>query len=108
MSNAEYFQQGDILIERVDAAPTGETVPPENGRIILAKGELTGHAHAIEDIAGIKFIKGADGNFYLVLPEVRDLVHPEHRTVTLPPGSYRVRRVREYDHFTEESRPVCE
>lgn len=104
MEKQEFFQQGDVIVERVDTVPTGEAVPPENGRIILAKGEATGHAHAIEDIAGIRFIKGADGNHYLVLPEGRDLVHQEHKTVKLPPGSYRVRQVREYDHFAEETR----
>lgn len=108
MNNAEFYQQGDVIIERVETMPEGEVVAPENGRFILAKGELTGHAHAIEDIAGIKFVKGADGNFYLSLPSARDLVHEEHKMVNLPAGSYRVRQVREYDHFVEEIRGVLD
>lgn len=108
MSDAEYYQQGDVIVERVDAVPQGDEVAAENGRIILAKGELTGHTHAIEEIAGVSFVKGQDGNFYLSLPAERTLVHPEHQAIAIPAGLYRVRQVREYDHFAEEARPVCE
>jgi hypothetical protein len=44
-------RQGDVLLERVgdfDQLPTGLVpVPRDRGRVILAYGEVTGHAHAL-------------------------------------------------------------
>jgi len=41
-------RQGDIFIKRVPALPTDlAELPREGGRVILAHGEVTGHAHAI-------------------------------------------------------------
>lgn len=108
MSDAEYYQQGDVIVERVEVFPQGEAVPAEGGMLILARGELTGHTHAIDEVDGVRLIKGTDGNLYLSLPLERNLVHQEHQTIAIPPGLYRVRQVREYDHFAEEARPVHE
>lgn len=47
---SDQYRQGDVFIIRRDAIPDGlEPVARENGRIILAHGEVTGHAHAIKD-----------------------------------------------------------
>ena len=44
------IRQGDVLILPVDKLPDGCTeVPNDKGRIVLAYGEVTGHAHAIAD-----------------------------------------------------------
>lgn len=104
----EYYQQGDVIIERVEAVLSGKAVPPEGGRLILAKGEATGHAHAIEDIAGVELVNGPDGNLYLMLPAERSVVHDEHKTIVIPAGLYRVRQVREYDHFDEKGRGILD
>lgn len=41
------YRQGDVIIERVSALPKGlQVVPRDGGRVILAYGEVTGHAHA--------------------------------------------------------------
>jgi len=43
------YRQGDVLLIRVDALPTGlREIPRDRGRVVLAYGETTGHAHAIE------------------------------------------------------------
>lgn len=45
----EHYRQGDVLIERIDSVPDdAQPVPLEDGRIVLAHGEVTGHAHAIK------------------------------------------------------------
>lgn len=92
-------RQGDILLVPVESLPDGLTeVPREEGRIILAEGEATGHLHAIDseeatflatDLAEI------EGRFLQVEEEVA-LEHPEHDTVMVPPGAYEVRRQRSY------------
>lgn len=43
-------RQGDVLLTPVSSLPAGCTeVPHDKGRIVLAYGEVTGHAHAIAD-----------------------------------------------------------
>lgn len=93
------YRQGDILLVPIGEVPDGlKEVPREDGKIILAEGEATGHLHAIEapeatflatDLADI------EGRFLDVEAEVT-LEHPEHDAVTLPAGPYEVRRQREY------------
>jgi hypothetical protein len=44
------LRQGDVQIQQISKLPQGCTeVPPEGNRIVLAHGEVTGHAHAIYD-----------------------------------------------------------
>ena len=45
-----HYRQGDVLIERIPSLPANaKKMARENGRVILAHGEVTGHAHAITD-----------------------------------------------------------
>lgn len=44
------LRQGDVQLQQVNSLPAGCTeVAPEGNRIVLAHGEVTGHAHAIYD-----------------------------------------------------------
>ena len=44
------FRQGDVGLIPVASLPDGaKKVPRDKGRIVLAYGEVTGHAHAIYD-----------------------------------------------------------
>jgi len=92
-------RQGDILLVPVEAVPDGLVeVPRENGRIILAEGEETGHLHMIESPEALFSAEDLDSielRFLQVEAEV-ELVHPEHDTIMLEPGAYEVRRQREY------------
>ena len=94
----ECYRQGDVLLVRIDGGPrSGATVPREDGRIVLAHGEVTGHAHAIVDDAA-ELISGeqADELFLQVYGDEVELVHEEHDTIHLRTGCYRVVRQREY------------
>jgi len=65
--------------------------------LVLARGEATGHAHRIET-DGFAEAYSKDGNLFLrVVGSPAKVVHEEHRTIQLPPGTYRVWRQREYD-----------
>ena len=91
-------RQGDVLIRRVSKIPAGVTaVPLDAGRVILAYGEVTGHAHAVEGDVQLLAADIADleRRFLRVEAECR-VVHEEHGTVTLEPGDYEVTRQREY------------
>jgi len=102
------IQQGDVIIESVDGIP-GDCKPGKlnQGQIVLAEGETTGHAHRIAEVAGVVF-KEKDGMFYLENRNELKVNHEEHKTVFIPPGTWRIRKVQEYDHFAEEARAVAD
>jgi hypothetical protein len=70
-------------------------IPRDHGRIILAEGEATGHAHAV-DSPEAALLELAEGERYLRVDAPCDLVHEEHAAIVLDPGLYRVIRQREY------------
>lgn len=104
------WRQGDVLIERVEILPGKITPQPENGRIILAHGEVTGHAHELVEVqhsqifdADESFKIGGDLDDVRALPRMALTVgrktavkHQEHQRIPLKKGSYRVTRQREY------------
>ncbi len=90
------YRQGDVIMIRVDKMPSGLTeVQRESGRVILAHGELTGHAHAIAD-AHASLRTTAEGRTFLIVDEIVELRHEEHSAVALPPGVYQTVRQTEY------------
>src|SRR5471030_808714 len=100
------YRQGDVLVVPVKLIPNGLTlVNREKGLVILAHGEVTGHAHAIksEKAALFRDLKLMEV-FMSVTDEPVALEHEEHGTITIPPGNYRVIRQREY--HPEEIRRV--
>ncbi|NKY86739.1 hypothetical protein [Nocardia veterana] len=95
------FRQGDVLLvpvaeESIPPAVLGAPGEPRDarGRMVLALGEVTGHAHA-SSAPGRLIRTGGDGAM-LHLPEGGRLVHEEHAAIPLPSGWYRVVRQREY------------
>lgn len=106
------LRQGDVALVRVERLPEGcIEVPNDRGRIVLAYGEVTGHAHAIADhrvaarptpaaadeiaeaaIARAKtrarLVVAPDGQRYLEVSEPVSLKHEEHTAHEIPPGVY--------------------
>lgn len=94
-NNKKQYRQGDVWIERVDRIPEGtEPVKPENGRLILARGEATGHHHSIDAKFGALLAKGAER--FLKVEKTVQLKHQEHDPIQLPAGDYIVSIQREY------------
>lgn len=95
----QIFRQGDVGLVRVASVPVKTTaIPRDNGRIVLAYGEVTGHAHAILDEA-VELVREMDTNdrFLRIMNSGgATLTHEEHATVMLPPGDYRVIQQVEY------------
>lgn len=101
-------QQGDVTFERVDAMPTSGTVLTASARgYVLAEGEVTGHAHVIDPNAVLE-LREVDGVLYARIGEPTEVRHEEHGPVVLEPGTWRVNRVQEYDHFAEEARTIAD
>ncbi|MEU1184668.1 hypothetical protein ABZ464_45070 [Streptomyces sp. NPDC005820] len=97
------YRQGDVLIVPVDTAavpPHVAQAPREardgRGRLVLALGEVTGHAHAVVGPGDLVREPGPFGPLLLHLPQGGRVVHEEHAVIPLPKGWYRVIRQREY------------
>jgi hypothetical protein len=88
------FRQGDVLLVAVPRIPKDAVRQRRKGRLVLAEGEATGHAHAIAERDAREFRVG-DERFVLVRSAAR-LIHEEHATIDLPRGAYRVVIQREY------------
>lgn len=90
-----HFRQGDVLLIAVAAIPDGATPEHRSGRIVLAEGEVTGHAHAIGEPDARTF--SHHGQRYLLTKSIAQLVHEEHAPIEVPAGSWRIVIQREYE-----------
>jgi hypothetical protein len=116
------LRQGDVLLIAVAAATAGKTLARDKGRIVLAYGEVTGHAHAIEspkvtlraisDAAAAKQLLASVGLKaeirdeevvgLLEVDEAAELRHEEHATIPLAAGErFVVLRQREWSDAEE-------
>ncbi|MET7286606.1 hypothetical protein [Streptomyces sp. NPDC005573] len=97
------YRQGDVLIVSVteEAVPAHVAHAPREprdarGRLVLALGEVTGHAHAVVGPGELIREPGPFGPLLLHLRQGGRVVHEEHAAITLPRGWFRVIRQREY------------
>lgn len=95
------IRQGDVILVPVNEIPNKtKKVERENGLVILAHGEVTGHHHAIREEA-VELVTTEQANelrmwLSVTTNEPVALTHQEHATLLVPPGKYEVRRQREY------------
>jgi len=92
-------RQGDVLVEAVDEIPkAAKPVKPDNGRTILAYGEVTGHAHALPGARAKLFRAGDETSLtsYLHVEAPAELKHDEHNKIAFVPGKYRVIQQRQW------------
>lgn len=111
------YRQGDVLIiplppdARLQPSSGLKPVERDHGRVVLAYGEVTGHAHAIADDGVELFdfvaselpptaVRVASHNDnserLLVVEKGAALRHEEHDEIRLPAGRYIVRQQRQY------------
>lgn len=126
----KFFQQGDVLFHQSELPNNLEVITSP----VIQEGEHTGHAHRIvmfrhgEEFCGVgqaatmqnkanelyhpnweMLLDKSTGTRYLkVADEPIEVSHEEHKTISVPPGKYRIEIVREYDHFLEEARKVVD
>lgn len=98
--NAGPIRQGDVLLIPVDEMPTGLVKQNRGPRgLVIAEGEVTGHAHCILDDVADLFVS-ADleemADRFLMVGDECALHHDEHDTLTIPAGIYRLPAQREY------------
>lgn len=87
------YRHGDVLLMAIDQVPADAR---KVAGVILAHGEVTGHAHRIGTPDAAEMFE-LDGVRYLrITAPSAPLVHEEHATIQLPEGVYRVWQQREY------------
>ena len=87
------YRQGDVLLTEVNQVPPQARLVSRAQGAILARGEATGHAHAILDPVDVY---DADGRSYVQAVAEVTLRHEEHGPITVPPGIYEIRQQREW------------
>lgn len=98
------YRQGDVSIMAATKLPKGTR--RVQGDPILARGEVTRHAHRIVE-GQVRLYQLAAGMMYLkVLYEFAKLYHEEHEDIVLPKGDYEIRQQREFDPFTSRREEV--
>lgn len=95
LKNTTIYRQGDVCIQLVADLPKSTEVRRSKRGLVLAEGEVTGHAHRIPSRHAKLYRTEEDQRFMRVTAPVQ-LKHEEHRTVTIPPGVYRVHLHAEY------------
>jgi len=116
------YRHGDILLIKIDKLPDSIKFKIRRSKVIL-KGEVTGHAHRLKGNAkilevaekivntGFRLPNGLEitaGPFtvspvdkqiigYALVGAPAELIHEEHNTITIPVGTYEIKRQREYD-----------
>lgn len=95
-----------MLIKR-DKLPEKVTrVEPENGRLILLRGEATGHHHSF--VAEPEVEGWNDGEkLYIELKKKSTLEHQEHGPIVVEPGIYEMAEQVEDDGL-EDARAVAD
>ena len=100
----QHVRQGDVLVMATTKTPSAAAkVVTDRGRVILAYGEVTGHAHEVvgvdnaDPVPAMALFEEPDGTRLLVVKRDALLQHEEHGRIALAPGGYEVIRQREYE-----------
>lgn len=90
------MRQGDLLFIRRQLATIRLGTPAEKDgdTVILARGEVTGHAHRVAAEA-VRASREETNRIFLEITKDVEVTHEEHDPVKLTPGVWEVRRQRE-------------
>ena len=88
------FRQGDVILVPVGEIPSGSVIEPDKGRVILAYGEVTGHAHALP--LGFAKQYQAGERVFVEVTAKAELRHEEHAPLQIPEGKYEKLIAREH------------
>lgn len=106
MKAKNQYRQGDVFLKPSGIPSQARPGKTDGRRIVLAYGEVTGHAHAIADIGSVALRETKDGRRFLDVKETTPLTHEEHGAIHIDRGSYEIIIQREYT--PEEIRNVAD
>ncbi|HDP36499.1 MAG TPA: hypothetical protein ENN27_01315 [Candidatus Atribacteria bacterium] len=94
------YRQGELEITPIVSI---SVTAKEKGNKILAEGEATGHKH---EVIGDAKLYEENGVLYLSAKEEVEIIHPDHNTIKLPQGNYKIETQREYEISEAKYRAV--
>ena len=109
------LQQGDVTLEMVTEIPVTAKEQKDESGIVLALGEVTGHAHRVKGRARL-FVDG-NGVRFLETDTETELIHDtngsyipgvNHEPVKLPKAIFRIGQINEMDHIEKAARKVID
>lgn len=102
-------RQGDVLLIEVDTIP-GEALahprPADAGRVVLAYGEVTGHAHTLDADAVTAYGPSDDAFWVRVDRPGAVVIHEEHAPIVIPERVRTLRVVRQQEYSAAGARRV--
>jgi hypothetical protein len=100
------YRQGDVLLQKLETTLPLNATPVENKetRLILAYGEVTGHAHALSKSTASMYMW--EGERLIEVTQNTQLLHEEHSAVNLEPGVYKV--IQQVEYHPQEIRNVAD
>jgi hypothetical protein len=103
----EHVRQGDVLLIRRRAMPRAVTeLPREDGGVVLAHGEHTGHKHQLRGPQVAMFRDDGGNAFVRVAGEPDPLVHEEHTAHVITVGDFEL--AAQVEHTPAEIRVVAD
>lgn len=106
-SNKAWIRQGDVLLRPLTETPAYK----HRKRIqdgIIARGEVTGHAHRLETLTEAELYDVGEGKQLLITGDGGvSIVHEEHGKVHAEPNTaYEIVIDREFDYSTRQAQAV--
>lgn len=100
------YRQGDVLIQKSDSVfdlDTAKVVPPDQGKVILAYGEVSGHAHSFTIERTKLYESNGDRVLEVIKPDIFKHGNPgnedatkDHNFIPVAKGRYKVTQQTEY------------
>ncbi len=94
------YRHGDLHLQAIDPIDMADRkeISRESTGLVLRRGTAAGNSHLIASVGAKLYEPGdVDGTRVLVVSHTVSLVHAEHKTIELPPGTYRVGVARQGD-----------
>lgn len=112
-AKATQFQQGDLVIEKINAIPARAQKQDVATRAIFVEGEGT-HVHRAAVVGSVEMYVKDGVRYARVLTDTEiehvtpDGRHGEHNPITLLAGDYQFGQVNEWDYLNEMAREVVD
>ena len=103
------IRHGDLIFKEITKVPKGLEEVKYNGNLSLQEGEATGHHHIlVADKQDVQILKDNNGDLYISVNGKAVMTHPEHKTIEIPKGNWKMEHEREHDYFANETRKVID
>lgn len=100
-----FYRTGDISYHPAELPKGAEKIASKS--FVIAEGETTGHLHEVKVKEGtVDILRDSQGKLFIVIYGKAILTHPEHKTIEVPSGTYKIVNEREYNWFEQAVQKV--